>query len=115
MQERFLQGRTALVTGSVQGIGLAIARALASAGARVAVHGLATREQANAAVRTMREVGAPDARFFGADMRKPNAIEAMMESVISWGGPDILVNNAGIQQTPASLRSRSSFGTTSWR
>ena len=72
MQERFLQGRTALVTGSVQGIGLAIARALASAGARVAVHGLATREQANAAVRTMREVGAPDARFFDADMRKPD-------------------------------------------
>ena len=99
MKERFLEGRTALVTGSVQGIGLAIARALASAGARVAVHGLATREQANAAVRTMREVGAPDARFFDADMRKPTAIESMMESVISWGGPDILVNNAGIQQT----------------
>jgi 3-hydroxybutyrate dehydrogenase len=85
MKERFLEGRTALVIGSVQGIGLAIARALASAGARVAVHGLATREQANAAVRTMREVGAPDARFFDADMRKPTAIESMMESVISWG------------------------------
>jgi NAD(P)-dependent dehydrogenase (short-subunit alcohol dehydrogenase family) len=64
MQERFLEGRTALVTGSVQGIGLAIGKALASAGARLAVHGLATREQADAAVRTMRKTGAPDARFF---------------------------------------------------
>ncbi|MGB8046236.1 MAG: 3-hydroxybutyrate dehydrogenase, partial [Pseudolabrys sp.] len=49
MPERFLEGRTALVTGSVQGIGLAIGKALASAGARLAVHGLATREQADAA------------------------------------------------------------------
>jgi NAD(P)-dependent dehydrogenase (short-subunit alcohol dehydrogenase family) len=47
----------------------------------------------------MREAGAPDAQFFDTDMRKPAAIEAMMEAVISWGGPDILVNNAGIQQT----------------
>lgn len=36
-----LTGKTALVTGSVQGIGLAIARALAGAGARIAVHGIA--------------------------------------------------------------------------
>src|SRR6476660_5992150 len=99
MQERFLEGRTAFVTGSVQGIGLAIGKALASAGARLAVHGLATREQADAAVHTMREAGAPDARFFDADMRKPAAIDAMMESIAGWGGPDILVNNAGIQQT----------------
>jgi 3-hydroxybutyrate dehydrogenase len=84
MKERFLEGRTALVTGSVQGIGQAIGRALASAGARLAVHGLATREQADAAIRIMRETGAPDARFFDADMRKPAAIDAMMESVISW-------------------------------
>jgi 3-hydroxybutyrate dehydrogenase len=99
MQERFLEGRTALVTGSVQGIGLAIGKALASAGARLAVHGLATREQADAAIRTMREAGAPDARFFDADMRKPAAINAMMDAALAWGGPDILVNNAGIQQT----------------
>lgn len=99
MQERFLEGRTGLVTGSVQGIGLAIGRALASAGARLAVHGLATRDQADAAVQIMREAGAPDACFFDADMRNPAAINAMMESIIAWGGPDILVNNAGIQQT----------------
>ena len=47
----------------------------------------------------MREAGAPDARFFDADMRKPAAITAMMDEIKAWGGPDILVNNAGIQQT----------------
>lgn len=99
MQERFLEGRTALVTGSVQGVGLAIGKALASAGARIAVHGLATREQADAAVRTMREAGAADARFFDADMRTPAAINVMMDEIKAWGGSDILVNNAGIQQT----------------
>jgi 3-hydroxybutyrate dehydrogenase len=97
--QRFLEGRTALVTGSVQGIGIAIAEALASAGARIAVHGLATKEQAAAAVEAMRKNGAPDARFFEADMRDPAAIDAMMTAVAAWGGPDILVNNAGIQRT----------------
>jgi 3-hydroxybutyrate dehydrogenase len=37
--------------------------------------------------------------FFDADMRKPAAINAMMDAASAWGGPDILVNNAGIQQT----------------
>ena len=97
--ERFLEGRTALVTGSVQGIGMAIAGALASAGARIAVHGLATPQEAAAAVATMRKSGASDARFFEADMRDPSAIDVMMAAVAAWGGPDIVVNNAGIQRT----------------
>jgi 3-hydroxybutyrate dehydrogenase len=97
--ERFLEGRTALVTGSVQGIGMAIAQALASAGARIAVHGLATQQEAAAAVEAIRKSGAPEARFFDADVRNPSAIGAMMAAVAAWGGPDIVVNNAGIQRT----------------
>lgn len=97
--DRFLEGRTALVTGSVQGIGLAVAEALASAGARIAVHGLATKEVADSAVQAMKAAGAPEARFFEADVRIPQAVESMMDSVLAWGGPDILVNNAGIQLT----------------
>lgn len=98
-----LSGKTALVTGSVQGIGLAVAKALAAAGARLAVHGLATREQVESAVAEICEAGAPEARFFDADMRDVAAIEHMMADVDAWGGADILVNNAGIQKT-ASLR-----------
>ena len=66
--ERFLEGRTALVTGSVRGIGMAIGQALASAGARIGVHGLATQQEAMAAVEAMRRSGAPEARFFEADI-----------------------------------------------
>ncbi|UES58593.1 SDR family NAD(P)-dependent oxidoreductase [Roseibium aggregatum] len=94
-----LTGKTALITGSVQGIGLAIAKALAGAGARVAVHGLANPEEAQAAVAEIKAAGAPDARFFAADMRDVAAVETMMADAAAWGGPDILVNNAGIQKT----------------
>ncbi len=94
-----LAGKTALVTGSVQGIGLAIAKALAAAGVRVAVHGLADAAQGEAICAEMRQAGAPEARFFGADMADEDAVGAMMDALEDWGGIDILVNNAGIQRT----------------
>jgi len=94
-----LTGKTALVTGSVQGIGLAIAKALGGAGARVAVHGLATPDQAEAACAAIAAAGAAEAHFFEADMRDPAAIESMMRDLAEWGGIDVLVNNAGIQKT----------------
>jgi 3-hydroxybutyrate dehydrogenase len=66
----------------------------------IAVHGLATRE-------TGRRRRPNDARgggrwmpvFFDADMRKPAAINVMMDEIKAWGGSDIVVNNAGIQHT----------------
>lgn len=94
-----LRGKTALVTGSVQGIGLAIAEALATAGARIAVHGLADAAKAETACAGLLENGAPEARFFAGDLRDPDQIDAMMQEVTHWGGADILVNNAGIQHT----------------
>lgn len=94
-----LKGRVALVTGSVQGIGLAIAKSLAEQGARIALHGLADEAQINEATKVIRDAGASDVRFFGGDMRDPDAIEGLVNAVEAWRPLDVLVNNAGIQKT----------------
>ena len=87
-----LQGKTALVTGSTSGIGLAIAKALADEGAKLMINGFGDPAEIE---RECRELGA---LHDGADMSKPQEIEAMlMRCAEELGGPDILVNNAGIQ------------------
>ncbi|GGA76899.1 3-hydroxybutyrate dehydrogenase [Arenimonas soli] len=99
MGERFLQGRTALVTGSTSGIGLAIAQALGGAGARVALNGLGSHEQIEAAVASVCQAGAPDASFLDADLADAHAVETMMQALSDWGPADIVVNCAGVQHT----------------
>ncbi|MCE8007874.1 3-hydroxybutyrate dehydrogenase [Aestuariivita sp.] len=94
-----LSGKTALVTGSVKGIGLAIAEALAEAGARIAVHGIAGDAQIEEVCAHLKSKGAPQAEFFAGDLRNADRIAELMAAVAAWGGPDILVNNAGIQHT----------------
>ncbi|MCB1364894.1 MAG: 3-hydroxybutyrate dehydrogenase [Rhodobacteraceae bacterium] len=94
-----LTGKTALVTGSVQGIGLAIARKLAGAGARIAVHGIAGDAQIEEVCDALHKAGSPQAEFFAGDLRNPDRIGELMAAVAAWGGADILVNNAGIQHT----------------
>lgn len=94
-----LAGRTALITGSVSGIGLAIAKAYAANGARLVLHGLATAEQGQQAVDEVCAAGAPEACFFDHDLRDPAAIEALMTAANAWGPVDVLVNNAGVQKT----------------
>jgi len=84
----FLNGKTALVTGSTSGIGLAIARALAAKGAELILNGFG---EASEIERLCAELGA---RHSGADLTRPEAIEAMMAEA---GAVDILVNNAGTQ------------------
>ena len=97
MTDTFLRGRTALVTGSTSGIGLGIAQSLAAAGARVAVTGLGDSSETEAAVSAVRVAGAPEARYFPADLRDPAAISALVGVVRAWGSIDVLVNNAGMQ------------------
>jgi 3-hydroxybutyrate dehydrogenase len=93
-----LQSKTALVTGSTSGIGLAIARAMAKEGANVVLNGFgepAAIEQARAAIEA--EFGVT-AAYSPADMTQPAEIAAMVaEAQARFGGVDVLVNNAGIQ------------------
>jgi len=91
---RELAGQVALVTGGAKNIGRAIALALASAGAAVAVNTLRSREDADAVVREIRAAGG-DAEAFLADIADAGAVRAMGEAVIErFGRIDILVLNA---------------------
>ena len=100
MNSNSLINRTALVTGSAQGIGLAIATRLAAAGARIVLHDLAGNVHAAEAVAAVRGAGAPQAIFIGGDLRDPRDIDGLMDKALAWqGGIDILVNNAGVQFT----------------
>jgi 3-hydroxybutyrate dehydrogenase len=87
-----LEGKVALVTGSTSGIGLAIARALAAEGAKLMINGFGDAADIE---RICSELGA---LHDGADLSRPDQIEAMMTRCTDEiGSPDILVNNAGIQ------------------
>jgi 3-hydroxybutyrate dehydrogenase len=94
----FLKDRTALVTGSTSGIGLAYARALAAEGANVVLNGIMPAPEAEALRASFESEFKVEARFSAADMTKPAEIAAMVaEAEQAFGAVDILVNNAGIQ------------------
>jgi NAD(P)-dependent dehydrogenase (short-subunit alcohol dehydrogenase family) len=91
-----LRDKRALVTGGNSGIGEATVRALAAAGARVAINYVAHRENAAALVRAIGTAGGA-ALAVEADVSREAEVAAMFEKLDSaWGGIDILVNNAGI-------------------
>lgn len=97
-----LEGRTALVTGSVQGIGLSIATALAAQGASVAVHGIAEQSVIDAAMAEVRCQNV-EVNYFSGDLRIRHEIGKLVDLVQAWRPIDIVVNNAGIQRV-ASLK-----------
>jgi NAD(P)-dependent dehydrogenase (short-subunit alcohol dehydrogenase family) len=88
-----LSGRNVLVTGAARGIGAAISRAFAGAGARVAVH---FGRNGEAAARLAQEIGA-GAQAFGADLEDPQETLRLWDDVLAhFGRIDVLVNNAGV-------------------
>ncbi|OPF81846.1 short-chain dehydrogenase [Streptomyces antioxidans] len=91
-----LAGRRALVTGGSRGLGAAIVRRLAAAGATVF-----------AAARTAPPGGSLPARFFAADLADPDGARQLAERVRdAAGGVDILIDNAGAGSAPADTLTR---------
>ena len=89
-----LTGKTALVTGSTSGIGLGIAKVMATHGANIVLNGFG---DVDAAKREFAEIDC-EIGYHPADMSKPEQIADMLAyAVRTMGAVDILVNNAGIQ------------------
>lgn len=103
-----LKGKVALVTGAQQGIGAAIALALADEGADVAVNWLDNQADAEAVAKGVREKGRRVA-LVKADMARLGEIEPMVaEAARQLGTVDILVNNAGVYPRVPLLEMRES-------
>jgi NAD(P)-dependent dehydrogenase (short-subunit alcohol dehydrogenase family) len=94
-----LKGRTALVTGSSRGIGLAVARAMAAAGAKVVLN---SRDPG--AARAAAEQVGNGAVGLAADLGSPAGAAGLVEGALeALGSIDILVNNAGIAMAAESI------------
>lgn len=91
-----LNGKVALITGAGRRVGRAIALAIASRGAAIAVHYRSSRDEAEQVVRQISERGGR-ARTFHAELEKVTEIEAMVKAVITaLGRLDVLVNSASV-------------------
>ena len=93
-----LKGKTALITGSTSGIGLAIARMLAKDGADVMLNGFGEAGEIEKLRAGIEKEFGVKARYRGADMSKPAEIAGLIAATEKeFGKLDVLVNNAGIQ------------------
>jgi 3-hydroxybutyrate dehydrogenase len=90
--------KSALITGSTSGIGLAIARALAGAGCNITLNGFGNADEIESLRHRIEAEYSVRAQYSAADMTKPGEIKTMIKKALTaFGGVDILVNNAGIQ------------------
>ena len=102
MKTAELAGKRALVTGSTSGIGLAVAQALARAGARVMLHGSRPAAEAEALRAALAAETGTEPGYLSANLAEASAARGLVEATLeAFGGLDILVNNAGIQHVAA--------------
>jgi 3-hydroxybutyrate dehydrogenase len=93
-----LKGKNAVITGSTSGIGLGIAEGFAQEGMNLVLNGFGDAAEIEKLRAGLASRFGVKVLYDGADMSKPDQIEAMMRKAIAeLGGVDILVNNAGIQ------------------
>lgn len=93
-----LKGKNAVVTGSTSGIGLGIAEGFAKEGINLVLNGFGDAAEIEKLRAGLASKFGVKVLYDGADMSKPEQIEAMMRKAASdLGGVDILINNAGIQ------------------
>ena len=94
----FLKGKSAIITGSTSGIGLAYAKAFAAEGASVVINGFGDADAIEQERAALEAASGARALYDPADMTKPDEIAALAKRCHDeLGGPDIIVNNAGIQ------------------
>lgn len=93
-----LTGKTAIVTGSTSGIGLAIAETFAANGCGIVLNGFGDVGEVQGLRRRIARAHGVAVVYHPADMRNPKAIEELVaDTEREFGALDILVNNAGIQ------------------
>lgn len=96
--QRTLEGRSALVTGSTGGLGLALAEGFAALGCGVMLHGLLPQADGDALAREVAARHGAQVLYRAADVARPDEVTALMEqTAAALNGPDILVNNAVIR------------------
>ncbi|MCW1996946.1 3-hydroxybutyrate dehydrogenase [Bradyrhizobium diazoefficiens] len=96
--EMVIKGKTAIVTGSTSGIGLACARAFAGAGANIVLNGKGEAADVEKERLAIESEFAVKAIYSPADMAKPSEIAGLIAlGEATFGAVDILVNNAGVQ------------------
>jgi glucose 1-dehydrogenase len=93
-----LQGKVALVTGSAQGIGRAIATRLAQEGAAVLIEDLSDNARAEETLQELQAMGARTALLVGDVGKVADGQRVIREGVAAMGRIDILVNNAGVER-----------------
>jgi 3-hydroxybutyrate dehydrogenase len=95
-------GKSAIITGSTSGIGLAIARAFAGGGMNVMLNGFGEPDEIEATRAGIEQECGVKALHSKADMTRPDEIAQMVEDATrAFGQVDVMVNNAGIQHVEA--------------